>query len=703
MEKDRRTFVVSGVCCSTEEGVLRKCLDGSIGAGAYSFSLATSELSVRGDVDEERVVSRVKDAGFDARSMDHPAPQEAFWERHRQGVIAGISALLLLAGLVLDGWENMLAVSRGILLASILVGGWDIFGKALKALRARVLDMNVLMTVAVAGAVIIGKWSEGAAVIVLFSLSVMLESYSATRTRRAVRSLMDLSPEMADVIRDGAETAVPAKTVQPGALLMIRPGQRIPLDGMVETGMSGVVETMITGESTPVEKIPGSQVYAGSINDRGALTVRVTRAFEDTTLARIVHLIEEAQHQRAPVQSFLDRFAGLYTAAVLVIALGIAVVPPLLLGQPFIDWLYRALVMLVIACPCALVISTPVTMVSALTTAARRGMLIKGGKHLETLSKVRSIAFDKTGTLTEGKPNVTDVIPLNSHPRDELLEIIAAIEHRSEHHLASAVLREAARAGVDCQHQVLEEFTAIPGKGVMAKIGGATYYLGNQRLCEDRRFCNADVRHRLEELAREGKTTIVLGKEQEALCIVAVRDTARHQSRGTVLQLRELGVSHMVMLSGDHATAVGQLAGEIGIEHQSAEMLPDEKMKAIRELRERYGSVAMVGDGINDAPALAAASVGIAMGTNGSDAALETADVVLMRDDLSMLPVLLRLSRKTMTVVRENIAFAMAVKLLFLALSVAGVATLWMAVLADDGAALIVILNGLRLLSSKTN
>jgi Zn2+/Cd2+-exporting ATPase len=355
--------------------------------------------------------------------------------------------------------------------------------------------------------------------------------------------------------------------------------------------------------------------------------------------------------------------------------------------------------MLVIACPCALVISTPVTIVSALATAARQGMLIKGGKHLETLSRVRSIAFDKTGTLTEGKPKVTDIIPLNSHSRERLLEIVAAIEHRSEHHLASAVLEEADRAGIDYKNPVVEDFKALPGKGVMAKVDGDTYYLGNQILCEERKFCNGNVKGLLERLAREGKTAVVLGKENEALCLLAVRDAARQQSRGAVAELRSLGISHMTMLSGDHATAVEQTAGEVGIEHQIAAMLPEQKMSAVREMRERFGSVAMVGDGINDAPALAAASVGIAMGMNGTDTALETADVILMRDDLSALPLLFRLSRKTMAVVRQNIVFALAVKLLFLALSAAGLATLWMAVLADDGAALLVILNGLRLLS----
>jgi Cd2+/Zn2+-exporting ATPase len=697
----RSTYVVSGVCCSTEEGVLRKCLDASIGPGAYTFNLATSELGVAEEVDEGRLVRQVREAGFVARPQGAPDPQESFWERHRRGVIAGAAALLLAVGVLVQEVGASPTAARGILLASIVVGGWGIFVKALKAFRVKALDMNFLMTLAVIGAVLLGKYEEGAAVIVLFSLALMLESYSATRTRRAVRSLMELSPEMANVLRGGQELSVPARSVLPGERVMIRPGQRIPLDGVVESGSSGVVETMITGESTPVEKIPGAHVYAGSINDRGALVVRVTRAFAETTLARIVDLIKEAQHQRAPIQSFVDRFAAIYTPAVLAIALGVALAPPLVLRQPFLDWLYRALVMLVIACPCALVISTPVTIVSALTTAARRGMLIKGGKHLETLSKVHCLAFDKTGTLTEGKPAVTDIIPLNSLPREKLLEIVAAIEHHSEHHLASAVLMEAARMGVDYKHLVVETFEALPGEGVMAMIGGVTYYLGNQKLCEDRHFCNSDVLQRVEGLTREGKTAIVLGKEHEALCLVAFRDSARHQSRHTVSALKALGVSHMVMLSGDQATTVKQLAAEVGIEHQNAQMLPEEKMDAIHKLRERFGRVAMVGDGINDAPALAAASVGIAMGAVGTDTALETADVVLMQDDLSRLPLLLRISRKAMAVVRQNIVLALALKLVFLGLSIAGVATLWMAVLADDGAALLVILNGLRLLSLK--
>jgi Zn2+/Cd2+-exporting ATPase len=701
VDRKRNTYVVSGVCCSTEEVVLRKCLDSSIGGDAYTFNLATSELSVRSEVEAERVTRQVRDAGFVAHPVGVGEPQERFWEHHRPGVIAGLGALLLAAGVAMQEFGVMTLFAHAVLLTSILLGGWNIFGKALKALRVRVLDMNVLMTLAVVGAVLIGKWEEGAAVIVLFSVSLMLESYSATRTRRAVRSLMDLSPDMADVLRDGKELTVPARSVRPGERLMIRPGQRVPLDGIVESGSSDVNEAAITGESTPVEKLPGAQVYAGSINDRGALTVRVTRAFEETTLARIVSLIEEAQQQRAPVQNFVDRFAAVYTPAVLVIALGVGLVTPLVLGQPFLDWLYRALVMLVIACPCALVISTPVTIASALAAAARHGMLIKGGRHIETLSRVRCLAFDKTGTLTEGRPAVTDVIPLNSVPREKLLEIVAAIEHHSEHHLASAVLQEAVRAGVDYSRQVVETFKAIPGKGVMATIGGVAYYLGNQKLCEDWHFCNDDVRQRLAQLAREGKTAIVLGKEHAALCLVAFRESARHQSRKTVSALKDLGMSHIVMLSGDHLTAVEQVAGEVGIEHQSAQMLPEEKMHAVLELRSRYGAVAMVGDGINDAPALAAASVGIAMGGIGTDTALETADVVLMRDDLSTLPKLFRLSGKAMSIVRQNILVALALKVLFLGLSVAGVATLWMAVLADDGAALLVILNGLRLLSFK--
>ena len=413
----------------------------------------------------------------------------------------------------------------------------------------------------------------------------------------------------------------------------------------------------------------------------------------------MVHLVEQAQLKRAPIQHTVDKFARIYTPVVLIIALGVAVIPPLFLQLSFGEWFYRSLVLLVIACPCALVISTPVTIVSALTRAARLGILIKGGRQIEMLANVRAVAFDKTGTLTYGAPRVTDIVPVNSVSRQSALQIAAALEHRSEHPVASAITMEAVRNSVEYVQIAVKEFEALPGRGVKATIDGAEYFLGNHQLCEDRKFCSPVVEQTLKQLESEGKTAIVLGKEREAICVFAVNDAVRGRSTHAVNALKRLGVKHLWLLSGDQATSVQRLSSEVGIEEHQAALLPQQKIEIIEELKSRYGTVAMVGDGINDAPALAASSVGIAMGVTGADIALETADVVLMGDDLLRLPKLLQLSRKTMAIVRQNIAIALALKVLFLVLTVAGVANLWMAVLADDGAALIVIVNGLRALS----
>ncbi len=696
----RRTFVVTGVCCSTEENVMRKCLDSLLARGEYSFSPATGELQVDRSVEEREVITRIRQAGFDAREKHTSAPEMGFWRRHATACYAGTAAAMTVAGVLLEDGGAPVVVSHGVLLGAMVVGGWRIFFKAWKSLLLGSLDMNVLMSVAVLGALAIGKWDEGAAVIVLFAVSLMLESYNVTRSRRAVQALMKLAPEQAVVIDEGGgERVVAASGVIPGEIIVIRPGERIPLDGIVHEGVSTVDEAPITGESIPAVKTEGRPVFAGSINQRGRLTVEVSRRFQDTTLARITHMIEEAQHQRAPVQNAVDRFAALYTPTMLLLAAVVAILPPVLLDQPFATWLYRALVLLVIACPCALVISTPVTIVSALTHAARHGVLIKGGKHLETLSAVSAIAFDKTGTLTEGKPRVTDVVPMNSLSRDQVLTLMAAIEYHSEHHLASAVLAEASRSLIAFQGLMVTGFEAIPGLGVKATVDGKTYFLGNRALGLTHGFCSAAAEREMDRLAREEKTVVLLGSEGNPLGILAMADTTRRNTKSAIDRLRGLGIRHMVMLSGDHQGTTRQIAREAGMEEFRSGLMPGEKVAAVEQLKKNYGMVAMVGDGINDAPALATSSVGIAMGVAGTDAALETADVVLMSDDLLRLPYVFSLSRKAASVIRQNIILALAVKIVFLTLSIAGVATLWMAVLADDGAALAVILNGLRLLS----
>ncbi len=694
-----KTYILSGICCAAEEAIVRKKLDARIGAEQYRFNSITSELWLRADVEEKTVIAHLRDVGFGARDKHEVIIEETFWQRHGDATQTGIAALLAIVAITLEHLQSGGLVSRTLLLVAICIGGWKVLLKAFHSLRSMILDMNVLMSLAVVGALFIDKWSEAAAVIVLFSLSLMLESYSSTRTRRAIHALISLSPEQASVIRNGKEMLVSVKDVNIGETTFIRPGERVPLDGIVIEGTSSVNQSPITGESMPVAKVEGSSVYAGSLNERGSLRVRVTAHAEDTTLAGIAQLVQDAQNKRAPIQNFVDRFAKAYTPIVLGIAMLIATIPPLAWAEPFGEWVYRALVLLVIACPCALVISTPVTIVSAVTHAARRGMLIKGGKYIEVLSKVKAIAFDKTGTLTQGKPRVTDIITLNSISREEILKLVAALEHRSEHHLATAVLAEAGRHEISYDNLSIENFETIPGMGVKARVGGDTYYLGNHQLCEASGYCSPLVEETLESLSREGKTAVVLGREREALGIIAMRDTARDQSRDALERLRKLGIKELLMLSGDHDGSVHQLAREIGVTRSKGELLPDQKVSAIGELKLRYGTVAMVGDGVNDAPALAASSVGIAMGVSGSDATLETADVILMSDDLSKLPELFGLSKKAMNIIMQNVALALSLKLIFLLLGISGIATLWMAVLADDGAALIVILNGLRALT----
>ncbi len=695
----QRTYVVTGVCCSTEERVLRKALDDAVGTGHYSFSVVTADLGVDESVEEAALLRAIRLAGCAARRKSVAPVEESFWRRHRGAVLVGVAGALALGGVMLAAFTGTTLTTRALLGSSMLVGGWPIARKAWGALRNRVLDTNVLMTVAVIGAVAIDRWSEGAAVIILFSVALMLESYSATRTRRAVQSLMSLSSDQAAVVRNGVELLLPPEQVEPGDIILVRPGERIPVDGVVTQGTSMVNQATITGEATPVPIMPGAQVYAGTLNDRGALQVRATRRYEETTLAHIIHLVAEAEHKRAPVQNFVDRFAALYTPVVLVLALIVALVPPLVFGAPFQEWLYRALVMLVISCPCALVISTPVTLVSALTNAARRGILIKGGKTLELLSKVRAVAFDKTGTLTEGTPRVTDILPLNGMSPDALLRMVAALEQKSEHHLASAVLGEASRRGMGSQDLCVEAFEAIPGRGVRGTLEGKPLFLGNHELCEEERCCSPQVEQVLARLSQEGKTVVILGTPGEALGIIAMSDGVRNQAKEALTNLQAMGFEHTVMLSGDSADAAGQIARGLGLSEWIGGLLPEEKMTAVQELRRRYHHVAMVGDGINDAPALAASTVGIAMGGVGSDTALETADVVLMSDNLLRLPHLFALSRSTLRIIKQNVGLAVALKAVFLVLSGLGVATLWMAVLADDGAALLVILNGLRALS----
>lgn len=694
----RQKYVVGGVCCSTEEGVLRRSLDGALGPQAYDFSLLTGELTVDAAVEEAAVVRLVRRAGFQARARRLLPPRTSFLQRHEAGILAVIALLLTGAGAAMEFSGAPEPLTIGTLIAAIVAGGWRVALKAAKAIRLGTLDMNVLMVAAVIGAIVLGEWTEAAVVIVLFAVSLMLETYSTARARRAVEELVDLSPQQARVLRNGVESSVPAGDVRPGETIVVHPGERIPLDGIVQEGSGTVNQASVTGEPDDVFRSPGDRVFGGTVNGRTVLRVVTTHEYEDSTLVRMIHLIEESHRKRASAQRFVDRFAAIYTPTIFAAALLVATIPPLVFSASFAEWFYRALVLLVIACPCALVISLPVTIVSALAAAARRGILIKGGKHLETLSAVRAIAFDKTGTMTRGEPQITSVQPMNGLRREDVLPLLAAIEHRSEHHLGDAVLAEAARSGVRYEHLVADRFEVVPGKGVRAEIDGTAYVLGNRELIEAAGAWTEGVAALVDSARADGSTAMVLAAGAQPLAVVGARDIARLHARQAVEGLRREGIDHAILLSGDDASTAARLADELRMDASKGGLLPEQKVEAVEALKRAYGGVAMVGDGLNDAPALSAASVGIAMGVAGSDAALETADVVLMSDDISRLPSLVSLSRKTMRVVRQNIVIALGLKAIFLVLALTGQATLWMAILADDGAALAVILNGLRLL-----
>lgn len=630
-----------------------------------------------------------------------PPPQPLFKQHATTMFRLGAAGLAIAIGAVLSWLDQSPAALAGFL-AGIALCLPEPARRAWASLRRGVLDINVLMVIAVAGAAALGEWFEGATVVWLFGVAQVLESLSMDRARHAIRKLMAVAPAVALVRRGGQEERVSASDVLVGDLLVVKPGDRLPVDGVIVSGESAFDESAVTGESFPVEKSPGQHVYAGTINGTGAIEVRALRRASDSTIARIIHLVEHAQKQRAPVQTFVDRFARRYTPAVAVLALGLAVVGPLATGgfggwsAEFGTWSYRALALLVVACPCALVISTPVSIVSALTTAARHGVLIKGGIHLERLGGVRSVAFDKTGTLTHGHITVTDVLGLDGTPAESVLTVAAALEARSEHPIGRAIVHRAHVAGLAFAPGA--GFRAIPGFGAEATVAESPAIVGSHRLFEDRQLCTPALHARVDEVESTGATAVLVGHGGAPLGVIGLADRMRTDGRAAVADLRETGVERVVLLTGDVRASAERARSGVGLDEAHAELLPAQKVEAIQALRAKYGPVAMVGDGINDAPALAAADVGIAMGAAGTDVALEAADVVLMSDDLSRLPFALRLGRSALRNIRQNVAIALSLKLAFVVLAAAGLATMWMAILADTGASLFVTANSLRLL-----
>jgi Zn2+/Cd2+-exporting ATPase len=741
---ERRILHVTGMDCADcavkLQGALRR--ETGVRRADVNFGAATLVLAIdpsRTDLDrvytavrrlgydtleraQEKTAARPQGAGAAVRTSS-AAPTRGFWLSDRRAALTLVSGMFIVAGFVAEAvWP---AASPWLFAAAMVAGGAFVARAAFFSLRARQVDMNVLMTLAAVGAAAIGQWSEAGLVTFLFGLGTVLQVATLERTRRAITGLMALTPPEAAVLRDGQESTVPLEEVRPGDVVLARPGQRVAVDGIVINGHAAADQSQVTGESRPVAKAPGDQVFAGSIVEGGTLRLRATAAGSDNTVARIVHLVEEAQAQRAPAQSIVDRFAARYTPAVVALAAAVAFVPPLF-GAPFDTWFYRGLALLIISCPCALVISTPVSILAALARATRNGVLIKGGVFLEQAAGLKAVAVDKTGTLTVGRPQVTDVVAVGGASEDEVLDVAAALERLSEHPLARAVLARAGAHGCGCDdsapdacacdgpartsradhvHEsredhahapVVERFRAIPGKGVRGEIGGRLCFAGRPELLGVH-AADPELVAAVSRLEREGKTAVAVGDERGALGVIAVSDPLRDGAAEAVARLRALGVEHITMLTGDNAETAAAIAAQAGIDDVRAGLLPADKVAAVAELRDRYDAVAMVGDGVNDAPALATATLGIAMGAAGTDAALQTADIALMGDDLTAVPGVILLGRRTKRIIWQNIVFSIAVKGLFLVLAPLGLVSLWLAVFADMGTSLLVTANGLRL------
>lgn len=715
-------FRIHGMDCGDEVAALKREVGPLVGGeDRLGFDLLNGRMSVKGEADTvpfDAVAKAVARTGMKAELWQEGETSAAAVDEDRrrrvQSWLTAASGAFTALGFALHAWsaggvvaafeagEHGLGATPGYVVVlyslAILCAVRYVAPKAWLAARRLRPDMNLLMVVAVAGAIGIGAWFEAATVSFFFALSLALEAWSLGRARRAVAALMELAPPTARVKQaDGRETEMPAGDVPVGAHIVIRPGDKIPLDGRVAAGFSEVNQAPITGESMPVEKGEGAEVFAGTINGQGALEVVTTKAARDTTLAQIVRMVGSAQGRRAPSEQWVERFARVYTPAVMALAVAVFLLAPVAFGGDWGVWFYRALILLVIACPCALVISTPVSIVASLAGAAKQGVLVKGGLHLETPARLKAIAMDKTGTLTEGRPRVVEVVPSGERSEVEVLALAAALEARSEHPIARAILQRAEQVGVG--FKAADGVQALAGKGVTGQVGGRAAWLGSRRYLEERRVTSAPILRRADEMSGAGRTIVAVGDDQELWGLIAVADSVRPEAKGIVRALRAAGIERVVMLTGDNRATAEAIARETGIDEVRAELLPGDKVAAVEDLVARHGTVAMVGDGVNDAPAMARASLGIAMGAIGSDAAIETADVALMSDDLSKLPWLVRHSRATLAIIRQNVAFSVGVKVLFTVLTVLGFASLWGAIAADVGASLLVVLNGLRLLN----
>lgn len=695
---EKASFKIKGLDCSEEVMILKKVFADEKGIESLEFNVLAGKMDVVYNpdlMDSGRIIGLVASSGMKAYPWQSVV-KEQFWARNGRNVLTLLSGLFLVTGMLLHFFK--LPGSDPLYLLSILSGIFYVAPKAYFSLRSFTADMNLLLILAVGGALAINQWVEGAAVAFLFAVAGVLEKWSLRRAQNAIMTLLDLAPKMARVLNP-VTLAIEEKKVEdvtPGSLILIRPGDKIPLDATVRKGSSSVNQAPITGESMPVHKEEGDLLYAGTINEEGALHAEVTKPYQESTLAKMIKLVDEARSKRGKSESFVETFAKYYTPLMLLLALLFAVVPPLLFGAEWSPWVYRGLVLLVIACPCALVISTPVTLVSGLTSAAANGVLIKGGLYLEEIGKIKALALDKTGTLTYGRPVVQRIIPLGDHSEATLIAKGAALEKNSEHPLARAILKVASEKGIAIEE--VEDYKTFKGKGAEGQFRGKLFWIGSHRFMHEKGQETKETHEKALELEDAGHSIVAIGTADHVCGLFSIADQPREFLKDIIQAIKASGVEEIALLTGDNKPSAQAIAKFAGIDSFQAELLPEDKVKAIEQLKAKWKSVAMCGDGVNDAAALTTATVGIAMGGMGSDAAIETADIALMTDDLSKIPWLMRHSRKTMRVILQNISFSIAVKVIVFGLAIFNMATLWMAIAADTGATVLVVFNALRLL-----
>ena len=695
--EETKVYRIQGLSCANCAKKFEDNVKNIKGVTNAEINFAAAKLTIEGkaSIDQLEKAGAFDHLSVVAEGDTFKEDNRPFYQKHIDTFVA---LAFFLVGFIASRYVGEGHIIPNILYAiSIVIGGFHLFKTGLVNLVQLRFDMKTLMTIAIIGAAIIGEWQEGAIVVILFAIAEMLERFSMEKARKSIQSIMELAPKEALIIKNGKEQLIDVHHVEIGEVMIVRPGQKIAMDGVIVKGSSTINQASITGESIPVFKEMGSEVFAGTLNEDGVLEIKITKKYKDSTIAKMIYLVEEANKEKAPAQKFIDKFASYYTPIIMFIALLVAIVPPIVTGADWKEWIYQGLAVLVVGCPCALVISTPVAIVTAIGTAARNGVLIKGGIYLEEASKIDTIAFDKTGTLTIGSPKVVKTIPFGESSEEDFLRIASKMEKGSLHPLSKAILERAETVGVSYENLKIKDFKSITGKGITANVEDINYYLGNLKMFEGFSYY-AMLEEKLKEVIKTNESVIILGTMEQLIGLTLISDEIRDNSAKVVSELHAVGIKETMMLTGDNEVTAKAVAAKTGVSNYVSEMLPENKLAKIKELLGLGKKVAMVGDGVNDAPALAQATIGVAMGKGGTDSALETANIILMGDDLSKLPFTIRLSKRTMSIIKQNIVFSLGLKLLALILVIPGWLTLWIAIFADIGATLIVTFNSLRLL-----